>query len=176
MTNIKFDPTAFVAQYQEALNTSKKNFEAFFQTGSDSVSKSVTDAVSKAQAEVEKAGEQAFKAVDEITKFNKENVDAFVASSNIVAKAAEDLNKLAVANAKASFKASLAAAKEIAGAKSIEAVVDVQSKLVKAQYDKAVAEAQKASDLSKKAAEKAVEPIKGRVEAAVETLSKPLAA
>lgn len=176
MNNFNFDPSAFVAQYQEALNASKKNLEGFFQTGTDGVSKNVTEAVAKAQAEVEKAGEQAFKAADEIAKFNKENVDAFVASGNIVAKAIEDLNKLAVANAKASFKASLAASKEIAGAKSIEAVVDVQSKLVKAQYDKAVAEAAKVSDISKKAAEKAAAPIKGRVEAAVETLSKPLAA
>ena len=171
-----FDPTAAFAQFEGIVNSGKANYEAAIQAASDAVTKGYGSAVANAQAEIEKAGEAAFKAADEASKYGKENVDAVVTASNVVAKAAEDLNKLAFNNAKAGFKTFLTSFKAVSAAKSVQEVVDLQTSLAQSQYEKLVADVNKVSDLSKKAADKAAAPIQARVEATVEKFAKPIAA
>ena len=176
MTKATFDPTTAFAQLEEIMTSGKTNYEAAIKTASDAVTKGYGSAFANAQAEVEKAGEAAFKAADDLTKYNKDNVDAVVSASNVIAKAAEDLNKLALTNAKAGFKTFLTSAKAVSSAKSVQEVVDLQTALVQSQYEKMIADANKVSDLSKKAADKAAAPIQARVEANVEKFGKPVAA
>ena len=155
-------------RFESIVDSAKVNYETAIQAASDAITNGYGSAVANAHAEMEKVGEAAFKAADEVAKFGKENVDAVVTASNVVAKAAEDLNKLAFNNAKAGFKAFFANAKAVSSAKSVQEVVDLQTALVESEYKKLVADVNKVSDLSKKAADKAVAPIQARVEATVE--------
>lgn len=176
MAKNTFDPTAAFAQFEGIMTSGKANYEAAIQAASDAVTKGYGSAIANVQAEVEKAGEAAFKAADDFAKYGKDNVDAVVSASNVYAKAAEDFNKLALTNAKTGFKTLLANVKAVSSAKSVQEVVDLQTALVQSQYEKLVADASKVSDLSKKAAEKAAAPIQARVEASVEKFAKPIAA
>lgn len=122
-----------------------------------------------------KAGTDSFKGYEDMVAFGKENMDAFMASGSIFAKGFQDLNAAWLGLAQASFENSIAATKAVMECKSIPEAVEVQSDLAKDSYAKIVTESQKLSELSVKLTEKALEPIAGRVNVAVEKLSKPLA-
>ena len=118
----------------------------------------------------------AFNGYEDFVSFGKDNLDAVVASSTIFAKGMQDLNAVWFGYAQASLEDSFAATKAVLDCKSVPEAVEVQSGLVQEKVAKLVAESRKLSDLSVKVAEKAMEPITGRVNVAVEKFSKPVAA
>jgi len=125
---------------------------------------------------VEKASQSAFKAVEDLQKLSKENLEAYVQASTIFAKGCEQFGKAWMSFTQESLEQSAAAAKALLGAKSVREAVDLQTEFAKTSFDKLVAESTKLSEQSVKTANEAFEPINARFTVAVEKMWKPLAA
>jgi phasin family protein len=138
--------------------------------------KSVEQAVAYTKEKVEKMSKQVFTAFDDVAGFHKENVDAFVASSTILAKGFEALSKELMAFTQGQYEQSVTTAKALMGVKSVKELVDLQTEFAKTSFDALVAEATKVSETGFKVANQAAEPITARVNATVEKLSKIKAA
>ncbi|MBI3503897.1 MAG: phasin family protein [Proteobacteria bacterium] len=126
-----------------------------------------------AKEQVEKAQAQSTKALEDMTKFSKENLDAVVSASTVYAKGFETFGKAWYAFSQETVEASAAVAKQLLGVKTLKEAVDLQTDFAKTTFDKFVAESTKLSEMSIKVANEALEPINARVNVAVEKLLKP---
>jgi len=123
-----------------------------------------------------KAGTEAFKNYEDVLSLSKGNIDAMVASGSLFAKGMQDINKAWFELAQTSIEESAKVAKAVLASKSLPEAVEIQSNFVKGNYDKAMADSQKIADMSVKLVEEVSAPLNERVNLAVETFSKPLAA
>jgi len=126
-----------------------------------------------AKEQVEKAQAQSAKVLEDVTKFQKDNLEAVVSASNVYAKGFETFGKAWYALTQETVEASAAVAKALLGAKTLKEAVDLQTDFAKTTFDKFVAEGTKLSEMSIKVANEALEPINARVNVAVEKLLKP---
>ncbi|HYD31679.1 MAG TPA: phasin family protein [Azospirillaceae bacterium] len=128
------------------------------------------------QEQAEKVSQQLFQGYDDIASFSKQNVDAVVQSSTIVAKGAEEAGKAVAAYAQVSLEKGVATGKALMGAKTLKDVIDLQTSFAKQSFDAFMAESTRLSELSVKVTNEALAPINARVNAAVEKFGKPIAA
>ncbi len=126
-----------------------------------------------AKEQVEKAQAQSAKVLEDVTKFQKDNLEAVVSASNVYAKGFETFGKTWYALTQETVEASAAVAKALLGAKTLKEAVDLQTDFAKTAFDKFVAEGTKLSEMSIKVANEALEPINARVNVAVEKMLKP---
>ncbi|MGQ3049667.1 MAG: phasin family protein [Niveispirillum sp.] len=138
--------------------------------------KDVVQAVAYTKEKVEKMSKQVFATFEDVVGFQKENVEAFVASSTILSKGFEALSKEIAAFTQAQYEQSVATTKALFAVKSVKELVDLQTEFAKSSFDAIVAEATKVSEAGIKVANEAAEPITARVNATVEKLSKLKAA
>lgn len=149
-----------------------------------SVSKAATDpmnrnleqAVAYTKEKVEKMNKQVFTAFDDVATFHKDNVEAFVTSSTILAKGLEAVSKELLSFHQSQYENGVSAAKALGGVKSLKELVDLQAAFAKASFDAFLAEATKVSESGMKIVNEASEPLTARVNATVEKLSKAKAA
>lgn len=140
------------------------------------VAKNVEQAIAQTKEKVEKMSKQVFATFEDVVGFQKDNVEAFVASSTILTKGFEALSKELVAFTQAQYEQSVSTAKALFAVKSVKELVDLQTEFAKTSFDALVAEATKVSETGIKVANQAAEPITARVNATVEKLSKLKAA
>jgi phasin family protein len=151
--------------------------EPTFPKGTPTMNQTSFDAVgSVAREHIEKAQQTAYKSYEEISKLQKDNWDAMVASSQIWAKGAEVIGKAWMGFAQESMENAASAAKALVGVKSLREAVDLQTDLAKGNFDKFVAESTKISETVVKVANDAMEPIAARMNVSVEKMFKPVAA
>ncbi len=124
----------------------------------------------------EKAQQTAYKTVGELTRFQKENWEAFVSASQIATKGAETLSKAWLAFSKEALENAASTAKALIGAKTLSEAVDLQQGFAKTHFDKFVAESTKLSEIGVKMANEAIGPLSARLNVAVEKILKPVAA
>lgn len=136
----------------------------------------VDQAIANTKQKVEKMSKQVFSTFEDVAGFQKDNVEAIVASSTILTKGFEALTKEFVAFTQAQYEQSVTATKAIMAVKSVKELVDLQTEFAKTSFDALVAEATKVSETSMKVANEAAQPITARVNATVEKLSKLKAA
>jgi len=131
------------------------------------------------KATVEKfttAGNKAFKdsvekslaAVTELNAHSKKNLEAVVASVTAATKGAETLGASAIAYSKKSLETQVAAAKTLAGAKSVQEVVELQTSFAKSAFEAYIAEVTKMSETVAASVKESLSPINERVTALVE--------
>jgi phasin family protein len=119
---------------------------------------------------------QVLSSFEEVAAFHKDNVEAVVASSSILAKGFEALSKDAMAFAQGRFEQSVGAAKAAFAVKSLKELVDLQADFAKASFDAFLQEATRISEVGMKVANEAANPIAARVTAASEKMGKTKAA
>jgi len=123
------------------------------------------------------AGAQAFTdAVDKsLTALNalnansKSNLEAVVASTTAAAKGAETLGAQAIAYSKKSIEDGMAAARSLGAARSVQEVVELQTRFAKSALEAYLAEVNKASETVAASFKESLTPLNARVTAAVET-------
>lgn len=120
-------------------------------------------------------GFDAFKGYEDVVQFNKDNFDAMVKTGAIFAKGWQDMSTTVMGLAQESIEDGVAASKALLNAKTLKEIVEVQSGLAKANFDKIVTEGSRLSEVGVKLAEQAIAPINTRVTAAVEKLTKTAA-
>ncbi|WP_029009836.1 phasin family protein [Azospirillum halopraeferens] len=173
-TTVKGKPA--IRTIEDVATRAKENFEGIVKAQQEQAQKQFEQTMSAAKEQVEKASGQLLKGYEDLTAFNKDNVEALLRSGSIVAKGAEDLGKEVVAFAQASFDKQVEAGKAALQARSVRELVDLQNDYFKASVDAFVAESTKLHEMSVQVANAAFAPLSARMNAAVETFSKPLAA
>lgn len=177
MTTKKTDSAKLAFDGVEAVAAKQKEtIEAAVKAGTEAMGKSYEQAYAATKEQFEKANEYAFKSYDDFADFGKENIEAVVASSNVLAKGAEVIGKEVAAFTQASVENSMAAAKKMFAVKSPQEFFDLQGKFAKESFDIMLSETTKLQDMSMKIASESSAPINARVNAAVEKISKPIAA
>lgn len=124
------------------------------------------------------AGNQAFKdnvekslaTLNEVNAYSKKNLEAVVASVTAATKGAEALGAQVMAFSKKSMEDQVAAAKALAGAKSVQEAVELQTAWVKAAMEGYMAEASKMGEVVAASVKDSVKPLNERVTATVEKL------
>lgn len=114
------------------------------------------------------AYEKGVKLTEELTEFQKGNVEALVESSKLAAKAAESLGQEAADYARKSFESSTAAFKTFASAKSPSELFKLQSDYMKSSFEAAVSESSKVTEAWLKLAGDVAQPLSNRFAVAVE--------
>ncbi len=120
------------------------------------------DAQSAFQANYEKMA----KSMEEVNEFGKKNMDAFMKSSEISAKAAEDFNNKVAEMGKANFDESLKAAQELASVKTVNELFEKQTAFAKTAFETFTNQAKAVTEMATKNVQDAYAPINERVEAA----------
>jgi phasin family protein len=177
MTTKKSDSAKLAMEGVEAVAAKQKEtIEAAVKAGTEAMGKGYEQAYTMTKEQFEKANELAFKSYDEMADFGKDTFEAVVASTNIFAKGAEVIGKEVAAFAQASVEANMATAKKLFTARNVQELLDMQGRWAKESFDSVLSETTKLQDLSMKVASESSAPINARVNAAVEKISKPLAA
>lgn len=180
MTSTAKKPAANVREQMEAaVAAGKETMEAAVKAGTDVAAKSVEKAVAMTREQVDaavKAGTEAFKGYEDVVGFGKDNVDAVMKSGTLFVKGVQDLHKVMFGLAQASVEESVAATKALLSCKTLPEAFKISADLAKANYEKAMTESRKITDLSIQVAEQSAEPINARFTAAVEKFTQPIAA
>jgi phasin family protein len=167
-------------------DTVKKTVE----TATDTVKKTVETATATVKASAEKAqatfqanaeqaqaaGAKALKDVADksaagLTELNaqgKQNLEAIVASAAAAQKGAEALSAQSVAFTKKSWEDSVAAAKSMSQARSIQELIELQTTWAKSATEAYLAEVTRATDVVTASVKNTFQPINERVTASVE--------
>jgi phasin family protein len=122
------------------------------------------------------AGNKAFKdsigkslaALAEMNTHSKKNLEAVVVSVTAATKGAETLGARAMAYSKKSMEDHVVAAKSLAGAKSVQEAIELQTNFAKSAFETYVAEVTKMSETVAASMKETVAPLNERVTALVE--------
>ncbi|HUF56067.1 MAG TPA: TIGR01841 family phasin [Thermohalobaculum sp.] len=130
--------------------------------------KQVETVTAEAQKTMGESVEKLTRGMEQAASFGQENLDAVVASSRIAAKAHETAGAEVAAYTKKSYEDSLAAAKELAAAKSLPELVEKQTTFARTALEAYVSEATKINDIYVNATREAIAPLNDRFTKAVE--------
>jgi phasin family protein len=164
---------------ENAVAVSKETVENVVKVSTEAATKGVEKAVAASQENVAaavKAGTDAFKGYEEVISFGKANVDAVVKANELFVKGMQSLNKEIFAIAQATLEGNAEVTKKVLSCASVQDAVTMQNDLVKANYEKAMSEGRKITDMTVKLAQDASAPITKRVNVTVEKITKELAA
>ncbi len=129
------------------------------------------ETVTTASNEAIKEGfEKSLSAINDFSAFQKDTVDAVISSATSTSKSIEELNASTLAFAKKSMEDGVAAAKTMAGAKSVQELIEIQADYTKSSLDAYLSEVNKASDLVSAMMKDSFKPLNDRMVAAVEAM------
>lgn len=112
--------------------------------------------------------DKSFSAFAELNAHSKKNLEAVVASMTAATKGAETLGAHAVAFSRRAVEDQVAAAKTLAGAKSVQEVIELQTGFAKSAFETYVAEVNKMAETVAESLKQSASPINERVTAFVE--------
>lgn len=133
----------------------KETFETFTAASNDAVK----DGIEKSMA-----------AVNDLSAFHKNSVEAVIASATTASKGFEELNALAAGYAKKSMEDGMVAAKSLASAKSVQEVIEIQSDYTKSSLEAYLASVNTVSDHVSSMMKDSLKPLNERFAAAVELM------
>jgi phasin family protein len=114
--------------------------------------------------------EKTLAAIGEVNAHSKKNLEALIASATATAKGAESLGARAAAYSKSTFDSQVSAAKALAGAKSVQEAIELQTAFAKTALETYVAEVGKMTEAFTATVKDAVSPLSARVTDVVETM------
>ncbi|MBT2132916.1 TIGR01841 family phasin [Croceibacterium sp. LX-88] len=135
-------------------------------------SKPFADAFGEIQTRAQAAYDKSSEAVAELSEFTKGNVEAIVESSKILATGAQSLGKSYVEEAKSAYETATADVKELAAVKSPTELFQLQSKILRRNFEALVATGSKNTEAVLKLSKDTFAPLSGRVNLAAEKLAK----
>ena len=137
---------------EEALTASKETVEAVVEAGTKAATKNYDQAVAMTKDQVAKTSKAVFEGYGDFADLGQQNVEALVKSGTICAKGVETLGQEVMDFTRSSIEGNVSAAKAIMGAKNLNEIVDLQSELTRKNFDQAVAEYSKLTEMSIKLA------------------------
>ena len=137
----------------------------------EGVEKMITEAQKKAHEAFEKGTAMA----GDYGEFAKGNVEALIESGKILAEGLQDMGTNLVAESRTAFESVSADMKGMAAAKSPTELLQLQSDVVRKNFDSAVAYGSKNTEAMLKLASDVIAPLTSRVNVAVEKVTKATA-
>lgn len=128
------------------------------------------------QEQLGRASSALFRSYDEVAGFSQGNVEAVMLSGSIVARGVEDLGKAWLDLGQHSLQRSVAIAQALAGVRTLQELIELQTDLARATLDRLLAESVRISELSAKVANEAVAPLQARVGSALSLVTRREAA
>lgn len=135
--------------------------------------KQVETVAAEAQKTVGESVEKLTRGMEQAASFGQESLDAVVESSRIAVKAHETAGAEVAAFTKKSYEDGLAAAKELAAAKTLPELMEKQTAFARTALEAYVSEATKINDIYVTATREAFAPLNDRFTKAVETARSP---
>ena len=140
--------------------------------------KKTIDQATAAGAQAQAAGAQAFRegvdkslsALTEINTLGKKNVEAVVESVTAATRGAEALGAQSLAFSKKSWEDGVSAAQALAGARSIQEAVELQTSFAKSAMEAYLAECTRMADTMTASVKDTFKPINERMTAVVESV------
>ncbi len=126
--------------------------------------------VAETQKTVSEQMEKFTKSFEGLTAFSQDNLDAVVKSSEIAAKAAEGIGSEISAYSKKAFEDGVAAAQELAQAKTMTELFEKQTAYAQSAFEGLMHQATKMNEIYVAAAKDITAPIGARVTAATEKM------
>jgi phasin family protein len=114
--------------------------------------------------------EKTLAAINEANAHSKKNLEAVVASVTAAAKGAETVGAQAMAFSKKAFDDQVAAARTLAGAKSVQEVVELQTSLARTFLETYMAEVGKLTETVSSSVKDSMKPLNERVTDMVEKI------
>ena len=102
-------------------------------------SKTMTDAMSEVQTRAKEAYEKTTEMAGEASEFAKGNIEAIVESGKIFSSGMQDMSKTYIEEARNAFETLTADMKEMAAVRSPTELFQLQGKLMRRNFDSAVA-------------------------------------
>lgn len=183
MNATDFTKVAGVEQFEAAVKAGQETFEKAVKAGKDTQQKAYkasADAVTKGydkafamtKDQVEKNFPQMADKFNEFAAFNKETVDAVFSAGAIANKGMETLmDEVATFNTE-TMKESVDNTKAFLAVTTYQELVDLQTKLARGAFDRAVAGGTKFSELFVKLANEVADPLQTRVKKAADKYTK----
>lgn len=112
--------------------------------------------------------EKSLAALNEMNTASKKNLEAVVASVTAATKGAEALSAQAMAYSKTAFETQVNAARALAGAKSVQEVVELQTAFAKGALETYMTELNKMTETVSASVKDSIKPLNERMTAAVE--------
>jgi len=116
-----------------------------------------------------------FQGYGDLAALGKDNIDACVQSSTVVAKGMEEVSKELIGYARSCLATNMQATQAFLEVHSLKEAMDLQADFTRKNFDSWMAESAKLGDLSAKLASEVIEPIQGRVTKTVERVIKSAA-
>jgi len=114
--------------------------------------------------------EKSLASLNEMNAHSKKNLEAVVASVTAATKGAESLGALAISYSKKAMEDQVSAAKALAGAKSVQEAVELQTSWAKSALELYMAEMGKMGETVAAAVKDSMKPLNERVTATVEKI------
>ena len=127
-------------------------------------------AMEQITAKSKEAVEHSMKSLDEMTEMARGNVEALLASARAATAGIESVAAHVSEASKKSFEEASSIAKAIAAAKTPNEMMQLQSDFAKKQFDSAVSEFSKLSEMMVKLAGEVFEPVQNRVAIATDKI------
>lgn len=122
----------------------------------------------KANETLKTSIEKSMAAAAEINDHSKKNLEAVVASVTVATKGAEALGARALVYSKKSMEDQVAAAKSLAGAKSVQEAIELQTAFAKTAFEAFVAEVTKMTETASASVKDSMAPLNERATAMAE--------
>ncbi len=133
--------------------------------------KSTVDQITTASNVAFKDGvEKTLAALNDANAHSKKNLEAVVAAVTAATKGAEALGAQAMTFSKSTFESQVSAAKSLAGAKSLQEVVELQTAFAKSAMESYMAAAGAMSEAASASVKDSLKPLNERVTAMVERM------
>jgi phasin family protein len=152
-----------------ARSAQKDATEMMNESAQDSAAKMETF-VADTQKSMSEQFEKLSKSFENLTAFQQDNMDAVVKSSEIAAKAAEGIGNEVSAYSKKSFEDSVAAAQDLASAKTMTELFEKQTAFAQSAFEGFVSQATKMNEMYVAAAKDITAPLGARVSAATDAV------
>ncbi len=130
----------------------------------------VEEIATEAQKTVTEGMEKMTKGFEDMTAFGQENIDAVMKSSEIATKAAEGLGSEVSAFTKKSFEDGVAAAQDLASAKTVTELMEKQAAFAQASFDTFMRQATKMNEICAASAKDITAPLTERFTAVGESV------
>ena len=127
-------------------------------------------AMEQVAAKSKEAVEASMKSLDELSEMTRANVDALVASARAATAGVEQVMTHLTETSKKSFEDTSAMVKTLASAKTPNELMQLQSEYAKAQFDSAVSEYSKLTEMMVKLAGEVMEPVQNQVALATDRM------
>jgi phasin family protein len=134
-----------------------------------------TAAVAVAKAANGEAAAALFAGYEQMAELGRENFAAMLRANAALSQGMEEIGKEVILYARRSFEQAAETATALLGAKTFEDVFQLNSEFAKANLERLIERSAKLSEMGVKVASEALAPLGGRVEAAIQTLSRPQA-